>query len=195
MWELLFDWKALVQVGIDAAGYALFAIVATLLFLLRLGLALAGGGDDGGDFETDADVHADASFTFFSVLSILAFFMGAGWMGLAARLDWELGRLPSALLSVGFGTLMMLAASAMMYGVRKLNREVGYDLGTAVGHTGRAYLPIPAKGTGLGQVEVTVSGRKKILRAASAGPAIPSFQDVRVLEVRDDETLIVEPLG
>lgn len=195
MWDLLFDFKGLLERGVDAAAYGLLALVATALFLLRLGLSLFGGGDVGdGDFDADAGVDSDASFTFFSVLSILAFFMGAGWMGLACRIDWGLGRLASAAAATGFGFLMMTLASAMMLGVRKLNREVGYDLATAVGHIGRVYLTIPEKGAGHGQVEITVSGRKKIVRAQSVGPRLEAFRDVKVVAARaEDETLIVEP--
>lgn len=196
MWDLLFDFKGLLERGVDAVAYGLLAIVATVFFLLRLGFALFGGGDVGdGDFDADAGVDSDASFTFFSVLSILAFFMGAGWMGLACRIDWGLGRLASAAAATGFGFLMMTLASTMMLGVRKLNREVGYDLATAVGHVGRVYLTIPEKGAGHGQVEITVSGRRKILRAQSAGPRLEAFRDVRVVAVRsEDETLVVEPM-
>ena len=78
--------------------------------------------------------------------------------------------------------------------MRRLNREVGYDPSTAVGRTARVYLTIPEKGKGTGQVEVSVSGRKKVLKAISSGPKINAFSDVKVIEVRDDETLVVEPV-
>ncbi|HSM14857.1 MAG TPA: hypothetical protein VLA66_12395 [Thermoanaerobaculia bacterium] len=199
MWDLLFDFRGLLERGIDAAAYGFLALSATVLFLVRLGFAMFGGdsgdGDFGGDADLDAGSHSDVTFSLFSLLSILAFFMGTGWMGLACRLDWGLGRFPSALLATGFGLVMMITASAMMWGVRRLNREVGYDLGTAVGKAGRVYLTIPEKGAGHGQVEVTVSGRKKVLRAASAGPRLEAFRDVRVVSFRaEDETLVVEPL-
>lgn len=193
MWDLLFDWSNLVRVGADAAFYLVIAALGTILFLLRLGLSMFTGAD--GDFDTALDYDADVSFQFFSVLSILAFFMGTGWMGLACRLEWGMGRLSSSLVSTGFGFLMMGAASALVYGMRRLNREVTYDVATAIGHTARVYLTIPQKGKGLGQVEVTVSGRKKILKAISSGPKIAAFSDVKVVEVRDDETLVVEPLA
>lgn len=197
MWDLLFDWKELVERGYDAAGYGFMAIVATTLFLLRLGFALFGGDAGDGDFDTDFEggSGSDASFTLFSALSILAFFMGAGWMGLAARLEWDLSRPVSSLLAVGFGILMMLAASGMMWGVRRLNSESSYDLRTAVGHVGRVYLTIPEKGAGGGQVEVAVSGSRKVLAAVSDSGRIEAFQDVKVVAVRDDGTLIVEPLS
>jgi hypothetical protein len=191
MWDLIFDWPAMLERGADAVAYFVMAMIGTLLFLIRLGLAMFGGGDS--DFDADG-FDSDVSFTFFSVLSILAFFMGAGWMGLACRLDWGMSRFASTLGAAGFGTAMMLAASGLTYLTRRLNREVGYDVATAVGHTCRVYLTIPARGHGHGQVEATVSGRKKVLRAVSAGPEIEAFADVRVIEVRDDETLVVEPL-
>lgn len=193
-WKLLFDWPALLEQGADAVIYFVMAGIGTLLFLFRLGMAMFGGPES--DFDTDVDVaiDTDVSFQMFSVLSILAFFMGAGWMGLACRLDWGLGRLTSSLGAAGFGLVMMAAAAGLTYTTRRLNRDISYDLNTAIGHTGRVYLTIPEKGKGHGQVEISVSGRKKVLRAASNGPAIAAFEDVKVVEARDDETLIVEPL-
>jgi hypothetical protein len=195
MFDLLFDFRALFERGVDALAYGIMAIVASVLFLLRLGLSLFGGDSgDGGDMHADHGAASDASFELFSLLSILAFFMGAGWMGLACRLDWGLGRLPSALSATAFGLLMMALAAWMLRAVKRLNRDVGYELGSAVGKIGRVYLTIPPKGDGHGQVEITVSGRRKVLRAQSAGPKLEAFRDVRVVSTRDeDETLIVEP--
>jgi hypothetical protein len=195
MWKLLFNWPALVQLGADAVTYFIMATAGTILFIARLVMALFGG--DGGDFDADADLDTgtDSSFTLFSLLSVTAFIMGTGWMGLACRIDWELGRIPSLIAAVGFGTTMMFLAAGLMYMTRKLNRTVHYDLHTAVGMTGRVYLNVPAKGTGQGQVEVSVSGRKKILKAVTHGKELAAFTDVRITDVRDDDTLIVEPLG
>jgi hypothetical protein len=191
MWDLLFDWRALIALGYDTAVYLIIALVGTLLFLLRLGFTYFGG--SGGDFDVDADFDSDASFTFFSVLSILAFFMGAGWMGLACRLDWGLGRLPSSLISAGFGVVMMIAASGLSYMARRLNLTISYDLRTAVGRTGRVYLTIPEKGQGQGQVEVSVSGRRKVVNAVSTGPRLEAFSDVQIIDARDDDTLVAGP--
>jgi hypothetical protein len=193
MWDLLFDWPALAQRGADAVGYLILAVIGTGLFALRLVLGLFGG--NGGDLDADVAVDSDASFTLFSLLSVTAFVMGAGWMGLAARIDWGLGRVPALALSVGFGAAMMVLAAALMSFTRRLNRQIDYDLRTAIGRTGRSYLRVPARGAGQGQVEVSVSGRLKVLTAISNGGEIPAFTDVRVVDVRDDETLVVEPLA
>ena len=192
MWRVLFNWSELLSFGTDAAFYFVMAVAGTLLFLLRLGLT-AIGGDADGDLDMDAGGDSDASFSFFSVLSVLAFFMGAGWMGLACRVDWGLGSLATAFMAGGFGLAMMGFASVLMAGTRRLNTTIEYKAESAVGATARVYLSIPEKGEGHGQIEVSVSGRRKIMEAVSNGPAIKAFADVTVVDVRDDDMFIVEP--
>ena len=170
------------------------ALVGTTFFTLRLLLALFFGGDTDFDTGDGFDASSDASFHVFSLLSILAFFMGAGWMGLTCRVDWDMGSLASAAASAAFGFGMMLLASGLMLATRKLNRTIEYDLSTAVGKTGRVYMTIPKHGDGRGQVEVDVSGRRKVLEAVTQGARINEFASVRVVEIRDDQTLVVEPL-
>lgn len=197
MWDLIWDWSELVKLGGDAVTYFLMAAVGTTLFLIRLAFALFGG--DGGDFDADVDPGAhdfgsDASFTLFSLLSVMAFIMGTGWMGLACRLDWGFSRPLSVVIAVGFGVAMMLLASGLMFMTRKLNRTVTYDVETAVGRTARVYMSIPGKGHGQGKVQVSISGRLMTVDAVSNGPPLEAFADVRVVATRDDQTLVVSPL-
>lgn len=197
-WNVLFDWSEMVKLGGDAVTYAIMAGVGTLLFVLRLVLAMFGG--DGGDADLDMDVShgggdaTDASFTLFSLLSVMAFIMGTGWMGLACRIDWELSRPLSVFIAVSFGVVMMFLASGLMFMTRRLNRNVSYDVKTAVGRTARVYMKIPPKGGGAGKVQVSVSGRLMTVNAVSAGPELAAFADVRVVGTRDDETLVVGPV-
>ena len=192
MWELLFDWPELVSRGFDVVTYMVLAGAGTLLFLIRLALALFGVGAGDGDDLGGHGADSDTAFGMFSLLSVLAFFMGAGWMGLAARLDWDMGSIASALLAFGFGTVLMVFASGAMYLARRLNAEARIDMNTAVGTTGRVYMPIPPRGEGEGRVEVTVSGRRRILNATSTGAAIEAFTLVRVVEAHDDHSVVVE---
>lgn len=194
MIDLLFDWNAVMAYGTDVMVYLVMALVGTTFFVLRLLLALFLGGDADVDTGLEAAAATDASFSFFSLLSILAFFMGAGWMGLTCRVDWDMNSLASAASAAGFGFAMMSLASGLMLYARRLNQTIEYDLQTAVGKTGRVYLTVPAKGEGRGQVEVDVSGRRKVLDAASSDGKFTQFTSVRIESVRDDGTLIVSAL-
>lgn len=188
------SWTQFLEKGTDLTVYLTMALIATILFVIRLIFALFfGDGGDAGDFDVDIDSAADISgdaFQMFSLLSITAFFMGAGWMGYAARSDWGLSGGLSLILSLGFGTSMMLIASGLMFGIRKLSSHPEVDLNTAVGEIGRVYMQIPEKG--VGKVEVTVSGSKTIHPARSRSGPVESFTSVRIVEVESDGTFVVE---
>jgi hypothetical protein len=55
-------------------------------------------------------------------------------------------------------------------------------------------MQIPEKGAGIGKVQVSVSGRLMTMNAVSTHAALAAFADVKVVDVRDDQTLVVEPL-
>ncbi|MDH3748203.1 MAG: hypothetical protein OER97_08340 [Gammaproteobacteria bacterium] len=190
--DILFSWDDALRYGMDVLVYLVMALVGTTFFIIRLVLALFFGGD--GDVDGDlADVGGDGAFNMFSILSILAFFMGAGWMGLTCRIDWDLNGMVSAAAATGFGFVLMMMASGLMAFARKLNRTVDYDTSTAVGRIATAYMSIPMKGEGRGKIQVSVSGRLKTMDAISVGPRIPEFSSVKVISVRDDGTFVVEP--
>ena len=86
----------------------------------------------------------------------------------------------------------MLLSSGLMFAVRQMSEVGRYDTATAIGTTAKVYLTIPAKGEGQGQVEVTVSGRRKVMQAITEGDSISAFSAVKVVGVRDDDVFIVE---
>ena len=182
----------------DATLYFSMAVVGTLLFSIRIILMMFFGLDDGGDFDLDVDMdtggfdgHA-GDFSLFSMVSVLSFMMGAGWLGLACRLEWGVGPVMSAIYAALFGFGLMLMSSMALWQMRKLNDPGGYDVNTCIGKTGRVYLTIPAKGSGRGQVQMTVDGRQKVMEAVSTGEEIESFATIRVVSIQGEETLVVE---
>lgn len=179
--------------------YWWMAIFGTSLFILKMLVSFIGGAMDSGDFGGgdihDGDLPSDhgsfSVFTFLSIQSLLAFFMGMGWMGVIAGTQWEFRQIPTMLMAVGFGLFLLILNGVIMLLVRRLHSEAHYDLQTCKNRTGRVYMSIPPKGQGVGQVEVNVSGQRKIIRALSSGPAIPSFTDVQVIDIVDGQFLLV----
>lgn len=181
----------------DSTFYFLMAVTGTGLFMLRMALMLIGGIDDvDGGFDVDhggLEAHG-GDFGLFSLFSILAFMMGAGWMGLTARLNWGLGSVPSAGLAFGFGFLLMLFSSWGMWQMRKMSQPTVWNPRSAIGATGTVYMRIPDAREGRGKVQVAVGGSRRTLDAVSAQGSIDSFKAVRVTDVRDDGTLVVEEI-
>ncbi len=175
-------------VGTDAAAYLVLALSSTLAYVLKLVTGFFGDVDG-----TDIDIDAGAdTFSLLSLLSVLAFLMGFGWMGLVSRVSWSLGPVLSALLATGFGTGLLFGTAFMMNGLRRMTHIPRYSARSALGRTVKVYLTIPPKGQGQGQVEVTVSGRRKVMAAVSASDQIPAFAAARIVDLRKDDVFVVE---
>jgi hypothetical protein len=181
----------------DVTVYFVMAAVGSMLFGIRLLLMLFVGVDAGGDFDLDVDADGGleahgGDFSLFSLISILSFMMGAGWLGLACRLDWGCGPVKSALFAGLFGFALAFLSSFLLWQMRKLSESGAYQVNDCLGKIGRVYLKIPATGQGRGQVQITVSGRQKVLEAISKGEEIESFASVKVTAIEGEETLVVE---
>jgi hypothetical protein len=190
------SWNEIIQLEnfSDVTVYFVMASIGTLLFLIKLVLMLALGVGDA-DFDIDADGGLDVhggGFGLFSMLSLLAFSMGAGWMGLACRIEFGFGPFLSGLLAASFGGFLMTIASVGMWQMKKMNQIGGYDARKCIGLIGQVYLRIPARGEGHGQVQINFDGRNKVLPAISTGEALDSFTSVKVVDLQGAETLIVE---
>ncbi|MFA7236993.1 MAG: hypothetical protein WC058_09020 [Phycisphaeraceae bacterium] len=117
--------------------YWWMALGATALFVLKMVFSFIGGAMDHGDFDVagsgaDADVHdgsmpADhgsfSVFTFFSLQSLLAFFMGMGWMGVVAGEQWAFDPTPTLLLALAFGMFLLALNGVVMLFIRRLHCE------------------------------------------------------------------------
>ena len=180
------------EIFMQNPAYAALASVGTLLYLLKMTMFFFGT-DDGSDFESGSD-HGDGgeSFSLVSTQSILAFLMGAGWIGLAAKREWMLNDLYSLLFASGFGFLMMFFSSFITFKIKSLNSIPKVNMQDAVGKTGRAYTNIPPRGEGIGQVEITLNNKQQILQASSINNAIKSFDSIIVEKIDDSGNLIVK---
>jgi hypothetical protein len=177
-------------------AYTILAILGTVLFVLKMALFLIAG-DGGAEADLTDGGGIDGSdggdsFSLVSTQSILAFLMGTGWIGLAAKQEWMMDDLPALLVAVGFGTVMLLLNSFLTFKIKGLNSIPVVNMKDAIGKTGRAYTNIPKKGAGIGQVEITVGGKQQILQASSSSDPIKSFDSVIVESVDDSGNLIVK---
>ena len=171
--------------------YYYVAIFATILFVIKLAIfTIVGGGTEvSGDFNTEFDT--DTSFSFLSFQSVLAFLMGFGWMGYAGlkQLGWS--QLNSLLAALGVGILFMLVSAALMFSVRKLEKNVKKDKTTAIGKTGKAYTSFDANGNG--KVEIEIAGQLSVVDAYNMTDApINSFDMVEVVGVKDNLLQVVK---
>jgi hypothetical protein len=170
------------------------AIATSAVLVLQLILSFFGlDGDADADFDA-GDAGHGGGVGILSVRTVTAFFTGFGWGGVAA-LEAGIALIPSVLLAVAAGGVLMGAVFALMRGLYAMRYSGTLDYTNAIGAAGSVYLPVPAAMAGPGQIEVRVQGRLCVVQAFTRAPAkIPNRARVRVVDVLDQQTLLVEPL-
>ncbi len=167
------------------------ALFSTVLYILKLVVFIFVGGDTEVEANFDAMTETDVSFSFLSMQSILAFFMGLGWSGLAALVQFELSANIS--LAIGFltGLVFMFLTAYLMYGIKKLNKTVKTDLTALVNQAGKAYINIePHKE---GQIEIDINGRLTIIEASNCSDEkINAFEPVKVVKVENNKIYVIK---
>ena len=170
--------------------YYYVALFSTILFALKLIIFNFVGGDSEvfSDFNTEFDT--DPSFNFLSTQSVIAFFMGFGWMGYAGLHQFKFEQLNNLLYAVIVGLVFMFVTAFLMFSIKKLEKKVKKDKKTAIQQVGRAYTGFTPQG--MGQIEIEINGQLSVVNASnSTDDTINAFDLVKVVKVCD-ELLYIE---
>ena len=165
--------------------YYYIALFATILFVIKLVLFATVGGDTEVAADFNSEIDTDCSFNFISIQSVIAFFMGFGWMGYSALKQFELSQLITFAVSFVVGIVFMFVTAYLMFLVKKLEKKVKKDKTTAVGQVGKAYTKFGPQSTG--QVEVEINGQLSVVEAKNdSDEEINAFDLVKVIKVVDE---------
>ena len=169
------------------------ALTTSLVMLFQLVLMLFGMDGDS-DFDVD-DIDDHGTGGVLSVRTITAFFVGFGWTGVAAlEAGWQL--LPTIVVSTAVGGAFMGGVLFLMRTLYSMRYTGTLDYRNAIGKVGVVYLRIPAAMAGPGQIEVLVQGRLRVVQAFTpAARQLGNKERVRVTDLMDESTLLVEPLS
>ena len=169
-------------------GFFSLGILVMQMLLMLLGV--------GHDLGHDAAGHGhEGGMNLISTRTAVAFGVGFGFAGAAAR-DGGLGLPLALLIALAVGIAFMLVVFALIRSMLRLRADGTMDYRNAIGQIATVYLAVPAGTTGSGQVEVMVQGRLAIVQACTRGAAaIPPRAKVKVVDLLDRSTLLVEPLA
>lgn len=181
--------------GITLSASLIFVIQSIMTFV---GL---GGGDGGfdGDFSTDfndlSTLDADPGMNLYTFRNLVNFLLGFGWTAILLRdriasLAWLM------VLSVLVGLALVAAVMYLFKWLNGMQQSGNIDVyKSAVGCQGRVYLTIPADRKGEGQVQITISGSVREYNAVTDGDEIKTGTPIKVVEVLNSNTLLVEELN
>lgn len=181
--------------GITLSASLIFVIQSIMTFV---GLGGGEGGFDG-DFSTDFDdlstLEADPGMNLYTFRNLVNFLLGFGWTAILLR-----DRIASVAWLMVLAVLVGIALVAVvMYLFKWLNgmqQSGNIDVfRSAVGCQGRVYLTIPAERKGEGKVQITINGSVREYNAVTDGDDIKTGTPIRVVEVLNSNTLVVEELN
>ena len=168
-------------------------VFSSLILTIQMGMVMLGGAVDMPEAEI-ADTGEGGASGIFSIRTIGAFFAGFGWAG-AAMLQAGYGTGAATFVATISGSAFLGVVIYLMSYLHSLREEGTLDYSNAIGNVGNVYLPIPPKRKGMGQVEVMVQGRLRIVQALSdSEKKIGNRVAVRVTETIDEQTILVKPL-
>ncbi len=177
--------------------YWIIAFIGSFIFLIIFIVTFIGGGY--ADMEADAnDFEADdggVGFQFFTFKGLVGFFTIFGWTGVTC-LDNDLPTSATLIISVLAGAVMMFLTSLLFYWMHKLAESGTLNIKNAVGVVCEVYLPIGAKRSNMGKVQIKVQGSLRELEAITDEEEdLKTGAMVKVTEIVSAEILLVEKLS
>lgn len=170
--------------------YFYIGLFSTIMFVLKLAIFSLVGGDSEvvADFNTEMDT--DCSFNFFSTQSVIAFFMGFGWMGYAGLQQFGFNQYINFPIAFGVGLIFMFVTAWLLFLAKKLEKVVKKDKSTAVGTVGKAYTNFEPHSKG--QIEIEINGQLSVVEAVNESEeSINAFDMIKVNKI-EDEILYIE---
>ena len=177
-------------------------LTATLIFIIQTVMTFLGADADSTDFDMDVDTSMDGSdlsnidsgANLYTFRNFVNFFLGFGWTAIILQPSVK-----STAVLVIIAVLVGIALVALvmymfkwLYSMQQSGNINVYK--SAVGCQGKCYLRIPGERGGEGKVQITIQGAVREYNALTEGEALPTGKPIKVVEVINPGTLLVEPL-
>lgn len=185
--------------SLSTAMQVLWAITlsASLIFVIQTVMTFLGLGDHDADFDldtSDGSFDADPSMNLLTFRNLVNFCMGFGWTAVLMHEKIQSDAL-LIIVSVIVGILLVTVVMWIFKWLSGMQQTGNIDVHkSAVGCEGKVYLTIPGERKGEGKVQITINNAVREYDAVTDGETIPTGKAIKVTEVINDYTLLVEEL-
>ena len=170
-------------------------LFASLVFVIQTIMTFIGMDTDGGmDVDVSADTATDGvsgPFQLFTFRNCINFLLGFGWSIISFEKAIE-NQFVLILVSAVIGVLLVMAVMAIFRFMSRMEQSGTINMANAVGCKGNVYLKIPGEKRGEGKVQISIQGAIREFDALTAGEELETGAPIRVVEVINDNTLLVE---
>ena len=168
---------------------------ASLIFVIQTVMTFLGLGDHDADFDldtSDGSFDADPSMNLLTFRNLVNFCMGFGWTTVLMHEKIQSNAL-LIIVSVIVGILLVTVVMWIFKWLSGMQQTGNIDVHkSAVGCEGKVYLTIPGERKGEGKVQITINNAVREYDAVTDGETIPTGKAIKVTEVINDYTLLVE---
>lgn len=185
--------------SLSTAMQVLWAITlsASLIFVIQTVMTFLGLGDHDADFDldtSDGSFDADPSMNLLTFRNLVNFCMGFGWTAVLMHEKIQSNAM-LIIVSVIVGILLVTVVMWIFKWLSGMQQTGNIDVHkSAVGCEGKVYLTIPGERKGEGKVQITINNAVREYDAVTDGETIPTGKAIKVTEVINDYTLLVEEL-
>ena len=172
------------------------ALTGSGMFLIQFIINIFGGTDqdnfDVGDTTDTSNDSADArKFKWFSMQAITGFLMMFGWTAITCQSEFGLQNIPTIGISIASGILTALIICSIFKYAKKLQSSgSSYRIEDAIGKEAYVYQSIPKNG--IGKISISLQHFTYEIDAISHNSEeLSSFTRVKILEKKDDNTVVV----
>lgn len=170
---------------------------ASLIFVIQTVMTFLGLGDHDADFDmdtSDGSFDADPSMNLLTFRNLVNFCLGFGWTAVLMHEKIESNAL-LIIVSVIVGILLVAIVMWIFKWLSEMQQTGNIDVHkSAVGCEGKVYLTIPGERKGEGKVQITINNAVREYDAVTDGETIKTGTAIKVTEVINDYTLLVEEL-
>ena len=178
-------------------------LTATLIFVIQTVMTFLGADADGTDFNMDVDTsmdgadlsNIDGGSNLYTFRNFVNFFLGFGWAAILLQKSVKSTGL-LVFLAVLVGVALVVAVMYLFKWLSSMQQSGNINIyKEAVGCQGKCYLIIPGERAGEGKVQITIQGAVREYNAVTDGDTIKTGVPVKVVEVINANTLLVEELN
>ena len=170
-----------------------FSLLFSLLFVIQLIMAFAGGDGDLAAGDADDYIgHDDGiGYQFFTIKNLIAFFTVFGWTGIAC-IKGGMSKGLTIGIALLAGSIMVVMMAFLFRSMSRLKQSGTLQMRNAIGLVAETYLFIPAGRGGFGKIHIKVQGSLHELQAITDDTEkIPTGKLVKVVGIVNDSVLLV----
>ena len=171
------------------------SLFSSLVFTIQSVMTFIGM-DSGTDFDTDINSDLsmdDAPFQLFTFRNFINFFLGFGWTAITLRPIIE-NTFLLLIIGCAVGALLVTIVMLIFKWMSGMTQSGNIETENAIGCKGSVYLTVPSQRHGEGKVQITIQNAIREFNAITNGEKLPNGTPIKVIDIINDNTLLVEPI-